>query len=319
MERVLTAGVLRAFHDAQQAVPGRSVTPSATRQQWLELTELISQAGTTDLQAGDWVFPRISTKWAVTVQRAGRQLDPHFYFPAFDLFAFVRSDRWSRERLPNGDLRFAALPDLGNDYIIFSGSIAKELARYRLDPNHRLAGLSSPFADYRFEHPGTRWYNLACLDGAAKFFANNATRVLDFFAEMVARNIRAGKRTLLVARKKFVPRCADYRTRRLKELGVGPVQIVTSHWKAHELHDPRVIPLINYGVAGINLFEHVEAAYCLTSYYASVSAIEKAVHDNDETSARFPITLGYTGQPRRRKAQVELPNGCASLLPQIAQ
>src|SRR5262249_59886592 len=122
------------------------------------------------------------------------------------------------------------------------GSIARALARYRLDPDHARPTLVSPFENHRFEHPGTRWYNLNSLLGAARFFPGNAVQILDFFAHKIAGNIRQGKRTLLVARKRFVRRCRGYLGRRLAELGVGAVRIVTGNWDRHDLQDPRTLP-----------------------------------------------------------------------------
>src|SRR5262249_28990114 len=149
---------------------------------------------------------------------------------------------------------------------IFSGSIAPTLARYRLDPDHRDPALVSPFERYRFVHPATRWFNLNDLAGAAKFFASNAGRILDFFAVKIARNLAEGKRTLLVSKKKFVGLCQGLLREKLEWLGAGRVKIVTGNWGQPALDDPHVIPLITYGVAGINLFEDFDAAYCLNSY-----------------------------------------------------
>src|SRR5205823_714789 len=130
-----------------------------------------------------------------------------FRFPGYNLGHFGKSDVASREKLPNGDIRFAALPDLGNEFIIFSGSMAKELARYRLDPNHERELLTSPFEKLTVKHPGTRWYNIASSEASRKYFPNNASRILGFFAAKIAENILAGKRTLLVCRRMYLKLC----------------------------------------------------------------------------------------------------------------
>src|SRR5262249_39565778 len=159
-----------------------------------------------------------------------------------------------------------------------------------------------PFEGLRFEHPGTRWYNLRSLMGAAKFFPRNAPAVLDFFAELIARNIKEGRRTLLIARKKFRRLCKAHLTRRLAELGVGPVRIVTGRWDRPDLTDPRTLPLINYGVCGLNRFEGFDAAYCLTGYYVSEQAVAQAVQDIDARPDRLPIHIRLVGRPPRRRA-----------------
>jgi hypothetical protein len=318
-ERTLTRDDLDAFLAAQRAVDALSRKPPNMRRNWKYLTELVKNASTGDLQAGNWKFPSLVPRWAVAVQREGRRNDAGFRFPAFDLHALTRSDRWSRERLPDGSLRFATLPDLGNDFIVFSGSIAKELLRYRIDPNHFRAQLESPFAAYRFEHPGTRWYNLACLQGAAKYFPGNAKAILDFFAALIARNLRAGKRTLLITRKTFVLRCRTYLSRRLAELVVGKVQIITGGWERYDLTDPRILPLINYGISGVNRFQEYDAAYCLTAYYVGAQAVAQVVQDIDSSDERYRITLDCVGKPPRRRARIALPDQRETVLPRIVQ
>jgi hypothetical protein len=254
------------------------------------------------------------------VQRAGRDAERGgFRFLGFDLHHFTHSDPWSRERLANGEIRFAVPPYLGREFIIFSGSIAKEVARYRLDPNHRRPSLVSPFEGCRFEHSQTRWFNLASTLGAAEFFPRNAPAILDFFAEKIAQNIRQGKRTLLVARKKFRCLCKTYLTQRLRQLDVGRVRIVTDRWDRADLENPRTAPLINYGVSGLNCFQHFDAAYCLTSYYVNEATVAQAVHDIDASTERYPVRVQCVGKPPQRCARVEMPDNRETILPRIAQ
>jgi hypothetical protein len=319
-ERAIRPGDLERFLAAQDALLAETEKPTARMERWRELTHLLTQAPTPDLRAGGWSFPRVRGAWAAKVQRRGRELfGQAFRFLGFELHGFARSDRASRERLPTGEVRFAALPDLGEQFIVFSGSVARELARYRLDPDFARPTLVSPFQGYRFEHPGTRWFNLNTLIGTARYFPRNAAQVLDFFAHLIARNIQQGKRTLLVSRKMFVRRCRDFLRRRLSELGAGPVQVVTGNWGGHDLQDPRTVPLISYGVVGLNAFQHIEAAYALNSYYVSAATVADAVHDLDASEERYPITVRFAGEPRRREARVSLPDARETILPRIAQ
>src|SRR5262249_14819201 len=164
--------------------------------------------------------PPVTDEWAARVQQAGLDLYGNdFRFAAHELGHFAASDPASRERLPGGDVRFATIPRLGERFVVFSGSVAKELLRYRLDPDHAGPPLASPFAHLRFEHPGTRWYNVASLEGSARYFPGNALRIIDFFARKVVENIHGGRRTLLVTRKKFVRLCRRLLLERLAALG----------------------------------------------------------------------------------------------------
>jgi hypothetical protein len=319
-ERVITPGELDSFIAAQQQTLDGSEEVTAPMRRWLDLSCRVAAASTEELQLTGWECPDVSRGWALGVQRHGRSLaGGGFRYLVHDFRELALSDPQSRERLSGGGLRFATPPPLGPEFIIFSGSVAAHLARYRLDPNHEDGEVLSPFAGHRFEHPGTQWYNLACWDGAARYFPNNATRIIDFFAEKVARNIRDGKRTLLVARKKFLGLCARHLRKRLGELGVGPVRVVTGRWDRHDLDDPRTLPLISYGVSGVNLFEYHDAAYCLSGYYIDKTVIEQTVYDIDASWGRFPFDIHYTGTPRRRQAHVSLPDERETILPLIVQ
>jgi hypothetical protein len=318
--RYITREELDRFFAAWRAVLAQGGLPAGTGQSWLTACELFADAPTGDLQAGGWRFPWVDPASALAVQLAGQDLyGPGFRFLGHELHAFARSDPQSRQRTPAGDVRFAVPPYLGDEFILFSGSVAQALARYRLDPDYRRPAPHSPFAGLRFEHPGTRWYNIRWVGGSARYFRGNATTILDFFAEKVARNIREGKRTLLVARKKYRGLCREYLQTRLGELEVGPVRVVTGNWDRHDLDDPRVLPLINYGVSGVNRFEHCEVAYCLTGYYTNPAAVTQALHDLDPTAVEFKLQLHCTGEPMRRAVTVSLPDDRDTILPDLAE
>ena len=52
---------------------------------------------------------------------------------------------------------------------------------------------------------------------------------------------------------------------RLGALGLGDVRVITGAWDDHDLDDLRVVPLINYGVCGLNRFEHFDAGLARAS------------------------------------------------------
>ena len=144
--RTIERETLERFLDAQEAVLRATERPTRAQRRWLDQSRLVAEAATADLQRGRWQFPRIGGDWALAIQRTGRDKGgPAFRFLAYDLDHFARSDPASRERTAGGDLQFACPTDLGDDFIIFSGTIAKGLARYRLDPDHRRPGLYSPW------------------------------------------------------------------------------------------------------------------------------------------------------------------------------
>jgi hypothetical protein len=197
--------------------------------------------------------------------------------------------------------------------IVFSGSTDVRFARYRLG-----ADLASPFDGYRFSHPGTRWYNLASPIGSRRFFPGHAPQILDFFAELAARRAAEGKRVLLVAKKDFVGPCAAGMEERFARKGL-PLRVVTRGWTEGLLADPRVVPLINYGMVGTNLFEHFDAAYCLTGYYVNEGVVNGCLQDLVREDLRLRIRIETAGEPRRRRAAVVDPADRYYDVAQLAQ
>ena len=232
---------------------------------WCWRTELLLRAPSADLRHPDWRMPTFPIDWAVEVQARGWEAhDTRFRFLGHDLQQFGRSPLESRERHANGDLSFAAPPAVRGDVAIFSGTALPEFLRFRLGRD-----LACPFAGYRFGHPGTRWFNIASRLGMRAHFPGNADQILDFFASLVSRRLSEGRRPLLIAKKWFVGLCAAGLRRRLGEYHPSPVEIVTGDWDTIDLMRPDVIPLINFGLIGTNLFEHFDCAYCLTGFYVN--------------------------------------------------
>ncbi len=194
-DRILSRADLDMFVAAQQALAQNELVGIA--REWLERSRILTMASTVDLRAAGWIFPPVGADCGAAVQSFGRDLfGDEFRFLGYDLHHLAHSEPSGRERLPSGDIRFSALPYLGQRFMVFSGSMGKDLARFRLDPNYARPSLDSPFAGYRFEHPETRWYNLNSLLGAARYFPKNAGPIIDFFARLVARNIAVGKAAL---------------------------------------------------------------------------------------------------------------------------
>jgi hypothetical protein len=301
-ERVLTREELGLFAAAAETIEGAEGA-------WPGLARLAAVATTGDLRDGDWPAPPALPGWALAVQRAGLAGGGNFRYLGHDLAGLDGSGFITRERRPDGALRYAAPPDLGPRFIIFSGSMGPFLARYRLDPAFEGRPLTSPFDGLRFEHPGTTWLNVAGHEGAARNFPGNADRIIDLFATLVARNIRAGRRSLLVSRKCHAPLCARLMQEALGGRGLPRARVVAEGWARHDLTCPLVVPLITYGMAGVNLFEHIEAAYCLNSFLVPASAVSEAAQGPLSSEGRLPLEVVTDDRPWRRAARVEAPPG----------
>ena len=114
---------------------------------------------------------------------------------------------------------------------------------------------------------------------------------------------------LLVAKKVFIAQCAADMTDRLKDLGHHDVKVVTGDWESVDLTSSTVIPIINYGVIGVNLFEDFDCAYCLTGYYVNLPILNSILQDLLAEDFMIPIVLktGMTPPPpalgRSRESQ----------------
>lgn len=272
-------------------------------QTWLDRCDLLLRATTADLRHPDWKMPFAAPPWSLAVQARGwADHADNFRFIAHELRQFGRSALDSRERTPAGDLEFAAPPHAGSDVILYSGTAHPELTRFRLG-----ADVADPFAGYRFVHPETRWYNIASRLGARTYFPHNADQVLDFFAGLIARRLSEGRRPLLITKKCFVPLCVRGLTARLHGLGVTGVRLVTAGWRRATLASPRVVPVINFGAIGTNLFEGFDCAYCLTGYYVTEQVVNAVVQDVLAADGHIPIRIRTGGLPRRRTVEVVSP------------
>lgn len=271
---------------------------------WVYFCGLLLKAPTEDLRSNEWQVPRIPREWSIAIQKSGYELfGDKFRFLVFDLLHFSRSPLESRERGGNGDLLFSVPPLIRGDFIIFSGTAQQEFSRFRLGQD-----FGSPFESYRFEHPGTAWFNIASRLGMKRYFLKNCKQILDFFAELTARRIREGKRVLLVAKKCFAPFCAREIEKRLHGLGFSGIRIISKGWESADLTDPGTIPIISYGLIGTNIFQDFDCAYCLTGYYVTEESVNAILQDVLASDMNIPLRVYMEGRPLRRKAGVLHPH-----------
>ena len=296
-QRRIERGQLQVFVDVLDKMKPRRGRKRHAR--WRYLCGLLLAAKTSDLRSHEWRFPPVYHDWALAVQSRGYGLYiDTFSFLAFDLVNFGRSPLESRERASNGDILFAAVPAVSMDFIIYSGTAHQEFTSYRLGD-----GFASPFEDYSFINPETTWFNIASRLGARKYFKKNSDQVLDFFAALVARRLREGKRPLLLAKKCFCAFCARKMEQKLRGLGVE-AQVVINGWQADLLTNPKVVPLIHYGMIGTNFFQEFDCAYCLTGYYVNEEAINGILQDLLGSDMKIPLQISIEGRPCRRRAGV---------------
>ena len=82
---------------------------------------------------------------------------------------------------------------------------------------------------------------------------------------------------------------------------------MTGDWDTIDLMRPDVIPLINFGLIGTNLFECFDCAYCLTGFYVNAEIVDTILQDVLASDGHLPIAIPTEGSPRRRHARVADP------------
>jgi hypothetical protein len=280
-----------------EAVRGTQGLPEQMRQAWVDRVNLLANATTRDLQQPDWSFPYPGPEHALALQTAGLARDPGFRWIGEALYAFASSrpdQRWKDDR---GRVVFIDRPYAADRLAIFAASMPAEYVARQLGVNE----VSRPFASVSCQHAGTEFFNLASLIGAASRFRNNYRQILDVVAQLIIRNVEAGRLTLLISRKRFKPLCATHLRRRLADWGY-PATIVLSDGEPPEEADPSTVPLIHYGLKGVNGYQRYDAAFCLNSYYIEDNVLRDAIADVEGDTLRFPVSIRLAGRPRRRIA-----------------
>ena len=184
-----------------------------------------------------------------------------------------------------------------SDFIIYSGTAHGGFAKYRLGRD-----LASPFENHVFEHPDTRWYNIASRLGTRGNFPKNSPQILDFFAGLVSRRL-AGRPTPHACRQEVFRRVLRSRDGE-PAAGARAQEDQGDHagFTIRQLADPNTIPIINYGVIGTNRFERFDGAYCLTGYYVNERVVNSVLQDVLASDVRVPIEITTGRPPCRRRA-----------------
>lgn len=302
-DRSVAGQHLQQFQAVLNRLPVRADDVGRLNQRWGAYLPLLLGARPDDLFGPNWVAPKAPTRWAMGVQEAGYSAyGDAFHYIANDLRAFGRSSGPTRSRLNDGGVRFSTRPQINTDVIIFSGTCVPDFVKFRVGLD-----LVDPFAEYRFRHPDTKWFNIASALGAGKYFVKNEPQILDFYATLIARRHHEGKRCLLVSKKAFVPRVAEGLQQRFNAKGV-PLKIVIGDFTPEILGRPETVPLIHYGLIGTNAFEDFDCAFCLNSYNVNERVLDSVVQDLARPEHHVPLHIGYSADwPRRRQVKVQDP------------
>ncbi len=293
-----------SFRDVEQfyttlKANAKNSKPTKKLKHWLYLLDLLLKAPTEDLRCNQWSFSPLSPGLSVKLQDLGGTLyGDDFNFIAYDLVKFGNSLKKSRERHKTGAVSYAIQPFINCAVIIYSGTVAHEFLKFRIGKD-----FANPFEMYQFRHKRTVWYNISSNTGTRLYFSRNAPQILDFYAQLIAMRVSEGKKPLLVAKKRFISLCVVELNQRLKDFGFGNIKVVAVNKKTGP-PGRNAVPIINYGMIGINSFQAYDCAYCLTGYYVNERIVNSILQDIVASDHHIPIKIKTGGMPRRRRAGV---------------
>lgn len=270
---------------------------------WAKFLDILINAETSDLRVPNvWNVPALFPSDMRELLTIGvRSFGDDFRNIAYDLTAFNHSPLDAREKL-NGDLQFPATPFLANnDVLLYSGTTDPRILNMRLGLD-----FTNPYEHYYFKGKDTRWLNIASSLATSSNFKKNSAQILDFFLELILRRVEEGKQILLISKKKLTTFCITALNGMLLAQGYTEIQVV--HGDEYDSDSSyQQIPIIHYGVIGINKFEHFDCVYCLNSYYISPEILSDSIQDMRATDERIDLEIKLTHNPRRRYAQVADP------------
>lgn len=257
---------------------------------WRHYAETLARAEDRDLAVNSWRTPPLPPTLIGEVQRAGLRLHGNdFRFIGHVLEQFGRSPVNSRELTLSGAIAFTAVPVFNGPVLIFSATLSADLISWRLDRS-----VDDLFPDLRVFHEGTCWFNLRSKLGTARHFPGNADQILDFFGMLVSKRLGEGRWPLLVCRKQFVRHVVDEISKRLRWLGHGDrVTVVAADQVDAAVAEGRiVVPVLHYGMVGVNAFEVYDCCYCVSGYYVNGHAVDDAVQGLLATDEHVPLEIG---------------------------
>lgn len=271
---------------------------SEVAEPWIAAMEALLDVNESTLRSTTWDFSNKLNWFAMKLQSAGiLEFGKTFRYLGYLLPQLQHSrpeERWFDEQKK---IRFVSRPYMDCDTLILSAHLDSRYAGERLglaEPIH------SPFEDYVFKHSRTRSINIANRVGAQCHIkrANNQY-ALDFFATLIRRNMMEGKSTILIAKKSLRSYFAKFLTERLASWNLEVSIVPPDHISSDAILRPDIIPMLHYGVLGINKFEGYDCCYCLGSYYVPSEVLSEQLQDTMPERVRADIDIEVVGHQRR--------------------
>jgi len=299
VRRRFTRADLLRFRTALETACNDTDVAKAGIERWIENIDFLLD-GEVPLDGLERFWPSRLRYGVLDVQRAGHNSfgsDFRYLAPDLELLnSPVTTGQWH----DNETFEIAVRVDtVGSDVVIMAPYLEPEIVEERLArPVIRL------FPNTVFRHSKTRVVNISDPVGAARSLQHpdHFGRVVDFFIALVLRNAKQGRRTVLVARKLFLVRIKERVEQTSAALGQPLACILPGKSKPFENCTPEEIPLINFGIVGVNSLETFDAIYCIGAYYARADQLNAVYQQASPPASRLPIAVRTEGRRRQTYA-----------------
>lgn len=139
------------------------------------------------------------------------------------------------------------------------------------------------------QHSETRIINLSRSLAAASCFDKNASAIVNFTVDIILNRIDGNLTTALLMRtdhpddpregRQFLSRSVALLMAEFHRRGVIDVTFLPPGADLPDVPDPRCIPIVTYGMAGLNIFERYEALIAMHAYHIAPEAIANSAFD----------------------------------------
>jgi hypothetical protein len=273
-----------ALAEASTAVP----YASAGIRKWIEGIDFLLDSNV-ELRDISRFWPGNLEHGVLAAQRAGTRLfgnDFRYLAPDLELLnSVVTTGQWRDADTFEIAVR---VDTTGCDVAVMAAYLEPEIVEERLQrPVKQL------FQNRIFRHSATRIINIADPIGAARSLPHpdHFNRVVDFFLALLLRNVALGRRSVLVTKKRFLG-AVKSRIERMSEALCIPVTcILPSSGRPFGYCSPTEVPVINYGIVGINSLQDFDALYCIGSYYGRADHLNNVYQQALPPESRMPIRL----------------------------
>lgn len=247
-------------------------------------------------------LPPICSPLNIIIQSHGLQRLQEFIYLGYEFYKLSRchsSWRWSDR--DNGSIYYRDSVDISStNFIILSANLNEEIAKHRLDHTN----IKNCLPEFDLLPPESKFYNIQSSSGSKKHFIKKRDSLFYTFAWFIHERIKLNKKILLISKKCFLDIIKKELPQVFYELFNYKINIIVKGFDTSSFAENTNIPLINYGIQGINTFKTFDCALCLNSYYLNSTMLKEKFEET------LPCPDGF-------EFSIKTPNGRRRIYPKV--